>query len=799
MSEFRYALRTLARTPGSSGLCVVILVFGVTAVISAFSVLRAVALDPLPFEAPDRLFEVRVQLSTFDFELRRVDDAVFEAWQTRFPDLTFAGSNEARHETTMYLSEADTPARVLGAFVSPGYFDALGVRSSQGRGFSAADIDARVAVITHRLWQTAFAGGDVLGRVIRINGEPHEVVGVLPSDFEAPRPVGAVDRADHLDVFVPLRPSTGAGEAYFDRVFVRLGPLHEPSSVAAFLSELHTPARSAVQAAQGAVAEIRLVPISEVVLGDSGPLVRILGLVVGMTLLLTFASLVVVQSARLGARRRDAAIRAALGASGGRLVVSGSLGGIVLSVIGAMGALLLVMWVHGGMQALLPPETPRLDSFRIDIPLALVALLVAVGLGLGASVLPAMGIARQALGRPRTVTGTATRTATGSVGEQRWSGALVAIQIALMFSLTVGLGLLARSVMHLYATGEEIRNLDTVVVDVHRRRALGTPVPYESFFSDVLSQLRSAPGVTDATMTSSVPFRPRDYFGPDVRRRVVDGAYFETVGMRLVRGRTFDVGDRAEGPPVAIIDQALADARFASRDPVGLQFDDGGAGRGPQVYTVVGVAEAARHAGLDEPPAPALYVPFSQNPDDRMSFLVRGPAEEGALVAAVREAVLAVDPMQPLGAAASLRELRARSEAVGQRRFLLWVLGAAGVLAALLASLAIYGTIAQAVAQRSREIGVRIAFGAGPARVVRLVLRGMLVPVGVGILLGLLGASALRGVLASTLFGVEPNDPAATGLAVLVVLLLGAAASLHPLHRALTVDPALTLKGDGWA
>ncbi len=790
----RYALRMLARSPGNTLLSVLILAFGVTAAMSAFSVLRAVALDPLPYEEPGRLYEIRIRIATLDFELTRVDLPMLHAWRDALPSITFAGSNEARHETTMYLSALEVPARTLGAFVSLEYFDVLGVRVAPGRTFDASDAESRVAVITDRLRRRIFTEeGSSLGRVIQINGEPHEVVGVLPAGVDAPRPVAAMDAAERLDVFVPARESRMGPRETFDRVFVRLGPLDDPVSVAAFLSDLYTPEHSPLPVAQGAPGvEVRLAPMVEVVLGDSRTLVRILGLVVAMTLLLTFASLVLVQSARVASRRREASILAALGASRRQLITTYSLGGLALAAAAGAGALIAIAWAHAGMQTLLPAGTPRLDSFRVDPALALLAISVAAGLGVGSALVPALGIASRAASTPFPRGGTAT----GTLHEHRWSGALIVVQIALTFSLTVGLGLLGHSVIRLYQTGAEIRNLDTVVVDVHRRRTAEGPLPSGSFFQEVLLRVRTTPGVTGATMTSSTPFRPRDYQGPELSRRIVDGAYFETVGLRLLRGRTFDDRDYAGSAPVAVIDLALAEARFPGRDPIGALLDDGGSGREARPYTVVGVVESTRHAGLDAAPAPALYVAFSQTPDDRMSVLVRGIAGGVALAAAVRDAAHAVDPDQPVSPAGTLRELRGRSEAVGQRRFHLWFLGAAGGFAALLTALAIYGTISQVVLRRTREIGVRMAFGAGRAQVIRLVAGRIGASVAAGLVGGLVAAEGVKRVLASILFEVHPDDPTTTGVAVAVVLVLAVAGTLGPVHRALTIDPARALGMD---
>jgi putative ABC transport system permease protein len=399
---------------------------------------------------------------------------------------------------------------------------------------------------------------------------------------------------------------------------------------------------------------------------------------------------------------------------------------------------------------------------------------------LAATVVPAASVA--ATGR------IVTQRAPVSMREQRRArDFLVVAQVVIAVALLAGTGLLVRSMLRLRAVDPGIGRFDVTVIDLHRRvDPAGVPVRGDGFFDEVLRRIRDAPGVESASYASSMPFRPRDYYGQGWRRRVVDAGYFAMLGIPLESGRAFDSRDRAGGEPVAILSRSLAARAFPGRDPIGARFDDD--------YTVVGVVADVRHVSLDEQPEPALYVPLAQQDESRLSLLLRSALPADVLANTVRGVVAGIDPDQPIGSVTTLRRLRDDSDAVSRRRFELRVLLAVGAFALLLAALGVYGVVAQTVVRRTPEIGVRVTLGASRADVVRLVIGGVGRLLLVGVSGGLLGSLALARLLRTALFGVGPADPLSLLAAPTLLAAAALLAAALPARRAASIDPARALR-----
>ncbi len=714
------------------------------------------------------------------FEQTAVPNAVFDAWSAEAaPVARVAASDEARWATTMYLSGGVSPERIRGAFVSPDWFGVLGARAGLGRVFGPADAGQRVAVVSHDLWARSFgADPSAIGRELSVNGATYTVIGVMSGAFVPPPPVWRVESAEAIELWAPIPPggTPPVQSADHDRVIARV-----PAGVSRETAEstLLRVAR-AVWPWPSSLEGVRLTPMRDEVAGSARTALTILASVVALLLLLTCANVAGIQLARFSGRAHEAAVRIALGAGRVRVFVHYLAEGLLLAGPGCALGLLAAAWGREILGALAPPSFPRLDD--VGMGGAVVGFTVAAALlaALAATVVPAASVA----GTGRIVT----QRAPVSMREQRRArDSLVIAQVVIAVALLAGTGLLVRSMLRLRAIDPGIGRLDVTVIDLHRRvDAAGVPLRGDGFFDEVLRRVRALPGVGSASYASSVPFRPRDYYGQGWRRRVVDTGYFSMLGIPLVAGRAFDARDGAGGQPVAIISRSLAARAFPDRDPIGAIFDDD--------YTVVGVVADVRHATLDAAPEPALYVPLAQRDESRLSLLVRAALPTDALAAAVRGIVTRIDADQPIGSVTTLRRLLDESDAVSRRRFELRVLLGVGAFALLLAALGVYGVVAQAVVRRTPEIGVRVTLGATRRDVVRLVLGGVGRLVAVGIGGGVLGAMALARVLRSALFEIAPADPLSLLAAPALLAAVALLAAALPARRAATIDPARALR-----
>jgi predicted permease len=777
-SDVRLALRSLSRSPGFAALSSGIFALGLGTAALAFSLIYAVLLEPLPWARTNELFEVR-RVAADGHTSTRVPAAVLEAWRELRPGgALFAESDEARHDNVFYLADLSQPERVHGAFVGTEYFDLLGTPAARGRTFRQGDEGERVAVISHGLWVRAFgASPDVVGRVIRVNGDAHTVIGVMPAPFFALPPLVRTAVDESVEAWTPA-PRVAPQD--HDRVLARV-----PAGVsrARVEEELAGAALRVQTRAAERLPVVQLVPVREVLVGGARPGLLSLALVMSLVLLLACANVGAVLVARFARRGRELAIRASLGARGRRLFVHLLGEGLVPALAGGAIGLLLAVWAQDLLRVIAPAGLPRLEQARINAAVVAFTLSAAVFVGLAAAAWPAAIMAFKA--RRPLLREASARSA--SPAERRARETLVIAQIVIALVLLAGAGVLVRSVGQLAGVDRGVSRLDVLVMDLHRRREAGRPVEPAVFYQEVLSRVHALPGVTGATLTSSVPFRPRDYYGPEWRLRIVDSGYFDLLGIRLRAGRLFDSGDDADAARVALISETLARRRFADHDPVGALIDD---------YRVVGVVADVRHESLDATPEPALYVPVLQQSDDRLSLLVRAELPPAALLAPVRDVIHAVDADQPIGEVRTLREILDRSPAIAGRRFQLRILLGVAGFSVLLAALGTYGATLQTTEQRSTEIGMRMALGATRRDVALLVLQGALRTALIGVLLGGVLALAFTRSLSSVLFRVTPADPLALAAAALLLGVMTLAACALPARRAARLDPLTVLRGD---
>jgi putative ABC transport system permease protein len=795
LQDVRYALRTLARAPGFTAIAILTLALGIGANTAIFSAVNAVLLKPLPYPESDRLVRI--------MSIGLVDGVPFGV---SYPDLRdlralahdFAGVGAL--STQRYnLTGAGDPREVQAASITADLFAVLQVRPQIGRGFTDADERTPLALLSHGLWVTSF-GRDlaILGKSVSLDGKSFTVVGVMPAGFQFPN--------EDVQVWTPIgeflsqnpEAETSRGMTFLNAVG-RLMPGVTTERVVADLKVLA--ARSMVDRGLDAML-LRNVGIGDV----RRPLLILLG-AVGLVLLIACANAANLLLARATTRRREMAIRRALGAGRSRLVRQLLTESILLALAaGVVGVALSAR----GLQTLLaiwPSALARTAEMGLDARVLTFSLGLAVLTGVAFGLLPAWRAS--APGIEETLR---EETPGAPGGRRRLQSGLVVCEVTVALVLLVGAGLLVKSLIRLNTVNPGFDTRDVLAARIRL-----TPARYPDraqqtlFFESMLSALQAHPGVQTASVTSMLPLTGNDMIiafdartvRPDyperfmaLRMSAVSPDYFATFRIPIRRGRAFTATDRAGAPLVAIINRATADQLWPGQDPVGKQLTTGGPGQPRGAATIVGLIDNLRSASLDAQPQPEIYRPASQQPQLReMWVAVR--ASNGRplqLVGAIRDAVRRADPQQAIGEIASLEQMIGRQTAA--RRFNTTLLTIFALLAVALALFGIYGVTAYAVTQRTRELGIRVALGARGADVVGLLLRESLRRVALGVGLGLVASLAVTQALTSMLYEVTPWDAATfAGTAVLLVAVALVATSLAA-RRATTVDPMVALRAE---
>jgi len=802
--DLRFGARLLIRQPGFTAAAVVTLALGIGANTAIFSLVQAVLLRPLPYDAPDRLVHL-YELDTTTGETRGASWGEYRDWRRLSRTLEeLAGYNGG----SVTLTGEGTPDRVTVAQVTGGFFRLLGVDALLGRTIGEGEDGpnaAPVVVLTHRAWQRRF-GGDptVLGRRLTLNGRDTTIVGVLPSSFE-------FSLRGTAELYLPLAVSEAQVERRYWHwldLIGRLGPGVTLEQARADLDALGRAAAPDIGEWHAAATETAR-PLRDEMVQGVRPALLVLAGAVGVVLLVTCANVAGLLVARSAARRRELGIRAAIGAGRSRLARQLLTEGLLLSAIGGAAGLVAGHW---GLQALVAamPERQRLAvPFLREVSLDQTMLAAAAGLTLVAGLLVGLAPSWRAMrGNLHDALKDGGRGA--SAGRGRTRPALVAAEVALAVVLVAGAGLLGRSLVGLLhvSPGFETSGLLTFRVSAPGTR-YGTAETVQAFHDRLLERLRALPGAVGAATIDQLPLTGRGNTGvfsiegrptapsdlaPEVNIRAVSAGYFDTMGIPLVGGRALTERDAAGAPNVVLVNQTLA-ARF---------FPDGALGErivfsffdGQPPWEIVGVVGDERFAALDEPVTPVVYFPYRQDPGGAFSVVVRSAVAPASLVAAARRELAAIDPEVPLYAAMSMDAIVAGSEPVFLRRFVLQLVGAFAALAVLLAAVGLYGVLAQAVVERTREIGVRIALGAARRDVVWLIVRRGMAPALTGLGVGLAAAAAASRLLGALLYGVRPGDPLTLGAVTALVATVALAACWLPARRATRVDPIEALRSE---
>ena len=810
--DIRFALRMLRKPPGFTVVAVLTLALGIGANTAIFSLLDAVLIRSLPYKNPDRLVYIWTpnrNLAQFSLELSGPSVADFFDIQRQARSFSSMTLFNQQH----FNLEAEGPAqRVSGVFVQPNFFSIFGVNPQFGRGIEGTDTQpgrGRVAVISYALWQSAFGGSTyVLGKSMMLNGRPYQIVGVMPASFGYPSGNELPgSNAGKTQVWLPMALTAQQKADREDSggnliAIARLGPgvtiaqsRSELNTIMSRLIALHS-ANSLFKGAYGVVN-----PFTETVVGGVRLFVWLLFGAVCLVLLIACANAANLLLARAAGRTHEMGVRAALGAGRGRLIRQVLTEALLLACAGGAFGIFIAYAAIRLLLRLNPGNIPRLNETSIDMRVLLFALAVSVLTGVIFGTIPALSVSRTNLSDFLKQAGARGITAAST----RWRYGLIVGEVALAVVLLAGSGLLIRSYVNLQnaSTGFSSSTLTMHIALDSRYSRSGER---QQFFRSVLDKVGALPGVAMAGAVSALPlsheeqmqiFRVEGYANKPwqlIDSRVATDNYFEAMGIPLLAGRFFTSEDGATGTRgVVIVNEAFAKTYLGGRSAIGAHICVCPIGaRGWS--TVVGVVGSTRYSSLEAAPPPQVYRPFWQNGQAAHGayLAVRTSSPDARIVPAIRSAVRAIDPTIAVG---DIHTMDQRvSEAAALRRFQTSLFGIFAAVALFLAAIGLYALMAFSVRQRTNEIGIRIALGARPANVLRMVVRhGMAVTIP-GIVIGIAGALALTRLLSSLLYGIAPTDPA-TFVTVGVVLIAAALLACYvPARRAMKVDPVVALR-----
>jgi predicted permease len=797
--DLRYGLRVLAKHPGFTLTAVVTLALGIGATTSIFSVVNAVLLRPLPYPEPDRLVYVGQQYRSGlaasgepKFLFWREHSRSFEALAC-YSGFGGAGGNIAGG------AEAE---HVGGLRVSGDFFRALGVRPALGRAFTREEDTPGgpdVVILSDGLWRRSFGGDEkLLGRTVTLNDRPLTVVGIMPPGFSVGTPA---------DVFVPMRAREGINVDPNAQV---VGRLKSGATIEQARAELQTIAEKYREANPRQMQEGESVgaqPFHEQFIGSAAKSLWIILGAVTFLLLIACANVANLMLARAASRQREIALRVALGAGAGRIARQLLTEGLLLAFVGGAAGLLLAVWGTQLLAAFMPRGLlPALSEPGMDWRVLAFTAAAALTTGLLFGTAPAWQARKVDVN-----TALKENTERGSAARGRLRGAMVVTEIALALVLLAGMGLLARTYTNLVGVspGFDPHNVLTFQIELKGER-YDTSNEANAFFRDALERIRRLPGVEATALTNKLPLdwqfnmpvvlADRPDQPQTVQVRLISPDYFRVMRIDMQRGRPFTEADGAAAPPVAVVNEAFVRRYYDGRDPFSQQLSVGRGTNDPS-RQVIGVAADVKQQGLDRPSPPMVFVPVAQAPDKLMAtvrtftpvnFTVRTSGEPLTFAPAVKREIAAVDPTLAPWRVSSMEEVASRS--IASQRFNMLLLGLFASLGLALAAVGIYGVTAYTVAQRTHEIGVRMALGARSRDVLRLVLGygSRLLLLGVGI--GLAASLAVTRLLAGMLYGVTTTDPKTFALVTLALTAVALLACFVPARRATKVNPTIALR-----
>ncbi|HEX6938135.1 MAG TPA: ABC transporter permease [Longimicrobiales bacterium] len=809
LREVHRAIRTLRRAPGFTFVAVLTLGLGIGASTAIFSVVEGVLLRSLPYPDPDglvRVFQVNDEGNRMAFSHPNLEDV-------RANNRTFTGLAQYAIGTTPVMVGEELSLAGI-AWVSGEFFDVVGIHPAIGRGFAAGEVTGRgapVAVVSHEFWQGALGGvPDISTLTLRLQSGAVSVVGVMPPGFEFP---GGAD----VDVIAPY--TVAQNPARTAHNWWVIGRLRDGVTLAQAQQDLSAIARrlKAEHGDETWMVDAAVVPLHEYLVGNVRPALLVLLAASGVLLLIACANVVNLLLSRMAMRQRELAVRLALGAGSGRLVRQYLAEALVLSLTGGAVGVLLATWGVDALLALEPGRLPRLDEIGVNTTVLGYALVVSI---LTATALGLLMAWRATRADVRGTLAASQRTMVGGGSSRRVRAGLVVAEVAMTIVLLAGAGLLARSFARLLAVDPGFRTEGAVVMDAMLPAAwdLQVAVRNRRFLDELVQRIRAVRGVEHVGVTDAPPLSGRGASGmflildrPDEVRsfddwlrfmenpnrtgyaeyRQASGDYFRAMGIPLVAGRLFDERDHADAPHVAVISESLARTRWPGEDPIGKLIQFGNMDGDLRPMTIVGVVGDVRHESLEAEPSPTFYGNAAQRPVmGRVSVVVSGP-DASAAVGSARAAAQALDPTIPV----RFRQIEDFfADSLAERRFSMLLLGIFALVALFVAAAGLYGVISYLVAQRTREVGIRIAVGARPTDVMRLVVGQGAVLAAAGVACGILAALALTRFLAGMVYGVGTTDPVTFAGVGGVLLGVAVLASWAPARRAVRVDPMVALR-----
>ena len=793
--DARYALRTLRKSPAFTLTAAATLVLAIAANTAMFSVLNAVLLRPLPYQSPEQLAMLWTEDPTQN--LREGRSALWDVDQWRGQSQTIADMATFDSVSTM-LTGADGAEQRVGASISPNLLSLLGVQPVLGRAFSVEDAEqAQAVMISHRFWQSRFGGSpDALGAALVVDGVSSRVVGILPSGFK-------VARLD-ADVWRPhtTRRTVRGGQTWF--VVGRLRPgatfdqaQAEMSAIARRVNDQLAPA----ERNQG----ISVVPLSRYVVGAQSRLALwMLGGAVFCVFLIAAANVTSLSLARSTARAREMAVRAALGASAGRIVRQLLTENVLLAMVAGVFGTMLAFWGIRLIRTFGPSNLPRLREATLDSGALTWALTISLLAGIVIGLAPAMTTLRRDLRPSGEESG---RTVSAGRSTRRVRRALVVAEFALAIVLLVGAGLLIRSWWFVTNVDPGFVPGRVLVMNISSPASFNLPAQRGELYRRVLERVQAVPGVESVGIADDLfSSNPREHVITVDRdtgtvserlrltRDEISTDFFPTLGTPLRRGRFFSSDDRADAPPVAIVNDAMARRAWPGTDPIGRRFAVGARETGGTWYTVVGVVGDMRRQGQEREALPQIFVSLAQNPPSRnVDLFVRVSSDDPmAMAGALRAAVRGVEKEAPVDGVAPLEQQL--GSYLTQRRFQASMLAGFSLVALLMAAVGIYGLIQYSIATRTQEIGLRMAIGAQAGDIFRMVIGEGLILSVTGVAIGLVGALWFGRAASSLLFGVTATDPLTFTTVALLLTLVALAACYFPARRAMKVDPIVALR-----
>jgi len=803
LQDLRYALRMLFRSPGFTLAAVLTLALGIGANTAIFTGLRALVLKPLPLPDAGRIVMIWGVNKHAGFDHSNISYDDCRDWRAQARSFERLA---AFLETGVTLTGRGEPEVLPGARVSADFFPALGVKPALGRELSPEDDRpgaARVVVLSDGIWRRLFgADPKVLEQTIALDGRPHTVIGIMPRGFELPS-------YEFMQAWTAIEPDLGTPERG-NRSYKAIGRLKPGATFDAAQTEIAGISRRLADAypKTNTGVEARLVALKDEIFDDRFRLsMQTLMAAVLLVLLIGCANISNLLLARTRARRREIAVRTALGAGRARIVRQLLTESLLLALAGAAAGLLVAAWGTQILVTLLPPDTPRLSEIRADGFVFAFAFALSVAATVVFGLFPALDAARLT---PAQALREDSARATAGGRRQRFQAILVAAEVALAFILLVAAGLLGRSLQSLHRVDPGFRpeNVVTMEIDLGNEE-YPDDARVVQFYEQALERIAVLPGVRAAAAVNTLPLggsdswilvaiegRPPAALGQEPRAGllVVSADYFRALEIPLVAGRVFGRSDTAASPPVSIVNQTFARRFWPGQNAVGQRLRRGRAGSGRPWVEVIAVARDVRHRGLREPVRPEMFFPLSQDPTRSMTLAIRTAFDPLGAVAAIRRQIHGVGPNQAVTRVRTMEQIvegDASSEAL-----LTGLLVAFAVTAVSLAVLGLAAVVSLSVAQSRREIGVRMALGAGVPHILGLILRRWMSVTAFGMAAGLAGAVAIARLLSSLLFGVKPTDiPTLVGVTALLAS-VAFLASYVPANHAAGVSPMEALKNE---